>query len=638
MRTDASLLQEFAGAQSEAAFAELVRRHADLVYATARRQCGGDRHRAEDITQLTFSELLRQAPRLLHHPSLAGWLHTTAMHFAARLRRSEQRRVLRENSAYALADQLRPDSVDSLWNDVRPLIDAALLTLSSTDRDLVLRRFFQGQSYAEIRASLGFTENTARMRVDRALERLRRTLEKRGVRSTTALLTGCLGAHALTPTPAALLATLTLPTLAPVSLAASGAMLPAVGRWLAGFGEALFAAKQWILAGSALTLLGVLAIDADSTLPPLPPRVDFAPLQTPSASRSATSEEESGAVFAWSWATVESTDYRQLVANLRADGVPESLVRDLVGLDLLRIYGARAAQLRADTTPAVYWRKPRFPTPGSDEHRRARELEHEQHAVMQSLFGQQLRPFAAWNLPFMGADLDAVRFAWLPSEVLPEALRRISPMLEEEREENSTPGVRVNDPTVAQRRLDRQLAALKDLLSPAQLEEFRRREDPDIEQLRIYTRECELNEPEFRRLIEAAPDLELYRPAVTATDLRELEERLRQILSPGRAREVLRGLDGTYITAKRTTEHLGLPIETARRIWDIKFDALRALELLATSSPEAAQQRQALHERVSREVRALVGDDGYAALRSADWTWWKGLEQPGTLRANRRHR
>lgn len=643
MRTDASLLQEFAGSQSEAAFAELVRRHADLVYATARRQCWGDLHRAQDITQLTFSELIRQAPRLLHHPSLAGWLHTTAMHFAARLRRSEHRRVIRETSAYAMVHELPADAAEVLWRDVRPEIDTALQTLSPPDRDLVLRRFFQGQSYAEIRESLGLTENTARMRVDRALERLRRTLEKRGVRSTTALLTGCLGAHAVSPTPATLLATLTIPALAPISLATSTStsVLLSLGRCLGRFGEALISAKQWILVGSALTLLGVLTLDADSVVANRSPRVEFAPLQDPNPALPTESPSDSGAAFAWKWAAVESADYRQLATNLRADGAPESLVRDFIGLDLLRIYGARAAQLRATANAAEYWRKPSFPVPGSDEYRRYRELDHEQHAVMQSLFGPHTRPSAAWNLPFMVVDQDAVRFAWLPPEVLPEVLRILAPSLEEQLQENSTPGVRVHQPEVEQRRLDRQLASLKDLLTPAQLEELRWREDPEVEQLRTYTRECALSESEFRQLAAAAPSLELYRPAVSAADVRDLEDQLARVLSPGRAREVVRGLDGTYITALRITEHLGLPIETARRIWEIKADTLRALELLesspTTSSQETLSRRRMLQERVSLEVRALVGDEGFAALRSADWTWWKGLEQPGALRANRRH-
>jgi len=42
MTDDAELLRRYATDRSEAAFAELVRRHVDLVYSTALRQMGGD--------------------------------------------------------------------------------------------------------------------------------------------------------------------------------------------------------------------------------------------------------------------------------------------------------------------------------------------------------------------------------------------------------------------------------------------------------------------------------------------------------------------------------------------------------------------------------------------------------------------
>ncbi len=52
MMDDSELLRRYAGSRANEAFAELVRRHVQLVYRAALRQCGGDAHRAEDVTQL----------------------------------------------------------------------------------------------------------------------------------------------------------------------------------------------------------------------------------------------------------------------------------------------------------------------------------------------------------------------------------------------------------------------------------------------------------------------------------------------------------------------------------------------------------------------------------------------------------
>src|SRR5688572_17734070 len=64
--SDSTLLRQYVTEGSEAAFAELVRRHIDLVHSAALRQVGGDLHRAQDVTQAVFCELVRKAPRLIH--------------------------------------------------------------------------------------------------------------------------------------------------------------------------------------------------------------------------------------------------------------------------------------------------------------------------------------------------------------------------------------------------------------------------------------------------------------------------------------------------------------------------------------------------------------------------------------------
>ena len=74
MIDDATLLRRYAENRSESDFAELVRRHLNLVYSAALRQVNGDTHLAQDATQLVFTELARKAAQLAGHRVLAGWL------------------------------------------------------------------------------------------------------------------------------------------------------------------------------------------------------------------------------------------------------------------------------------------------------------------------------------------------------------------------------------------------------------------------------------------------------------------------------------------------------------------------------------------------------------------------------------
>ena len=61
--TDQQLLGDYTGRRSEAAFAELVRRHVDFVYSAALRMVR-DAHLAEDVTQSVFVALAQNDRRL----------------------------------------------------------------------------------------------------------------------------------------------------------------------------------------------------------------------------------------------------------------------------------------------------------------------------------------------------------------------------------------------------------------------------------------------------------------------------------------------------------------------------------------------------------------------------------------------
>lgn len=97
--TDSELLRRFVDQRQQEAFAQLVRRHVNLVYAAALRHVRGDCHRAEDITQEVFVDLARKAIALSRHPSLAGWLYASAHFAAVNAVRYEQRREAREREA-----------------------------------------------------------------------------------------------------------------------------------------------------------------------------------------------------------------------------------------------------------------------------------------------------------------------------------------------------------------------------------------------------------------------------------------------------------------------------------------------------------------------------------------------------------
>lgn len=203
MSEDAEDLRRYAVDRSESAFAELVQRHVDLVYSAALRFLAGDVHRAQDVTQLVFTELCRQASRLTRHPVLTGWLYTTTRLIARHEIRAEQRRKAREEEAHLMNELSGEPEPCVDWDRLRLVLDDALQALGEKDRLPLLLRFFQNRSFKEVGVALSLSENAARMRVERALDRLRIRLARKGLTSTTAALALTLASHAVEVAPSA---------------------------------------------------------------------------------------------------------------------------------------------------------------------------------------------------------------------------------------------------------------------------------------------------------------------------------------------------------------------------------------------------------------------------------------------------
>jgi RNA polymerase sigma factor (sigma-70 family) len=214
MATDAELLRSYAHDRSESAFTELVQRHIDLVYSAALREAQGDASPAEDITQAVFAELARKAASLVRHPAPAGWLYTCVRRMTANVRRADDRRQRREREVHAMNELLSSDSSDPVWRQVQPVLDDAMHELNETERIAVVLRFFEDRSLKEVGLALGINENAARMRLDRALEKLQSLLAKRGVTSAASGLTAALVAGAVASAPTGLAASIVTGALA----------------------------------------------------------------------------------------------------------------------------------------------------------------------------------------------------------------------------------------------------------------------------------------------------------------------------------------------------------------------------------------------------------------------------------------
>lgn len=204
---DMALVREYADLNSEPAFAELVRRHINLVYSVALRFTGNTED-AQDVTQAVFIILAQKAAGLRQGTILTGWLYETTRFTAMKLLRTKARQQAREQEAY-MQSTLNDSGTDTVWRRLAPILEEAMARLNEKERTLLALRFFENKSGAETAALLGIQEWAAHKRTARAVEKLRVFFAKRGVVLPAAVLTAAISASSVQAAPVALAKTAT---------------------------------------------------------------------------------------------------------------------------------------------------------------------------------------------------------------------------------------------------------------------------------------------------------------------------------------------------------------------------------------------------------------------------------------------
>jgi len=199
--SDSELLGDFAVARSEAAFRELVARHVDHVHSVAWRVTRSADLSA-DVAQRVFARLAERHQTMPRGVSLGAWLHTTTRSLAIDVVRTEAARKRREEEFHLHTVMNARDTPD--WSEIEPVIDEAVESLPPKDREAILLRFYHNHTHAEVGRCLNLAEDAARMTVQRALEKLRHLLARKGITTTAAALAVTLPLYAVPAAPPAL--------------------------------------------------------------------------------------------------------------------------------------------------------------------------------------------------------------------------------------------------------------------------------------------------------------------------------------------------------------------------------------------------------------------------------------------------
>jgi hypothetical protein len=341
---------------------------------------------------------------------------------------------------------------------------------------------------------------------------------------------------------------------------------------------------------------------------------------------------------AFNWSQLESTDYRQYIANLRAIGCPEMTLRDIIMTDVMRLYAQRRGQYYQNGRPFKFWetddKRKLKQTQLEEREKQLALIDKELPAVLRELLGINYE--REMNKYFVDTDEDNRRLAFLSDDKRSQLLA-LRDEYEGKREAVTygLDGALSPGDIEKLRKIDEdQEAAMSALLSPQEKEDYELSMSPTADHLRSELIGFNPTEDEFREFfrrqqaIDSAYAYEdMNDPNVRAAKATEEENMMSDIkgqLTPDRAAALDRSKDPDYQSLTVLSERFELPDDTSQAILDMRQtaeDEKRQLIGNTDIPPErVAVALQAIQAETEKAARETLGDQAYSQYaQSAGW-------------------
>jgi hypothetical protein len=343
------------------------------------------------------------------------------------------------------------------------------------------------------------------------------------------------------------------------------------------------------------------------------------------------------------WSQIESTNYREYIANLRAIGCPESTIKDIILTDVMRLYAQRRGQYYHNGRSFNYWEtndKRKLKQPQIEERdRQLAAIDKELPAVLRELLGINYE--RELNKYFVDADEDNNRLAFLSEDKRAQVLA-LRDQFEGKREQilyGAQEGKLLASEIEALRQIDQsQDEGLAQVLGPQEKEHYELSVSPTADRLRQQLIGFNPTEEEFRNLfnkqkaIDDAYEFEDTHDATVsaakASDEAAMMAEFKGSLAGDRAVQFDRSQDPEYQSLTLLGARYDLPADAPETLLEMRQAAEEEKQKLLSNTdipPERVEAAlDAIQAETEKTARATLGEQAFAQY-SQTAAWIKNL-------------
>ena len=156
-----------------AAFGELVQRYQSRILYLAY-DFLGDFEQAKDAGQEIFMKAFNRIDTFEGRSSFPTWLNRIAVNTCLDIQRHRKRMPTHEQLSDQTADRGSPSQV----TEIQDFLETAFKNLSDNQKTALILKYFHGNSVQEISEIMEITENTVRIHIYRAIQKLRQKMRE----------------------------------------------------------------------------------------------------------------------------------------------------------------------------------------------------------------------------------------------------------------------------------------------------------------------------------------------------------------------------------------------------------------------------------------------------------------------------